>query len=31
MPSANVLEVKAARVAELEAKLKDAASFVIVD
>ena len=31
MPSANVLEVKAARDAELEAKLKDAASFVIVD
>ena len=31
MPSANVLEVKAARVAELESKLKDAASFVIVD
>lgn len=31
MPSANVLEVKAARVAELEAKLKGAASFVIVD
>ena len=31
MPSASVLETKAARVSELEAKLKDAASFVLVD
>ena len=31
MPSASVLETKAARVAELEEKLKGAASFVLVD
>ncbi len=31
MPSAKVLESKAARVAELEEKLKGAASFVLVD